>query len=201
MFKIKVGLKSFQTHLMRKCQNQIGSIICSLKEPHPSLNFLGSKTVFSPTTKKRVIRKTCLHLPVAKETQPFPPLLKRFSFGSDPFKGGASFFFSRNKNQAEAPEHLVPRDGQSKRLPHKFKGKYKPQTTCFPTLVKKITLLRSPHIDKKSREQFEWKRKKKAIFFDLDSAPQTSFLLFVLTHSRFPGVELEIGVQSKTYFA
>ncbi|RYX83612.1 30S ribosomal protein S10 [bacterium] len=70
----------------------------------------------------------------------------------------------------------------------------------LPTTVKKITTLRSPHIDKKSREQFEWKRQKAQISFDLNSAPQISFVLFVLNHSRFPGVEIEIGVESKTYF-
>ena len=70
----------------------------------------------------------------------------------------------------------------------------------LPTQVKKITTLRSPHIDKKSREQFEWKRQKAQISFDLNSGPQISFVLFVLNHSRFPGVEIEIGVESKTYF-
>ena len=72
--------------------------------------------------------------------------------------------------------------------------------TPFPTLVKKITTLRSPHIDKKSREQFEWKREKAQIHFSLSSVAQISFVLFILTHSRFPGVEIEIGVESRTYF-
>lgn len=73
--------------------------------------------------------------------------------------------------------------------------------TPLPTLVKKITTLRSPHIDKKSREQFEWKRQKAQVHFDLNSVAQISLVLFILTHSRFPGVEIEIGVESRTYLA
>ena len=73
--------------------------------------------------------------------------------------------------------------------------------TPLPKLVKKFTTLRSPHIDKKSREQFEWKREKAQIYFHLNSVAQISLALFILTHSHFPGVEVEIGVESKTYFA
>ena len=38
------------------------------------------------------------------------------------------------------------------------------RVVSLPTCKKKYTVLRSPHIDKKSREQFEWKRYKKSIF-------------------------------------
>lgn len=64
--------------------------------------------------------------------------------------------------------------------------------TGSPTLRKRITILRSPHIHKKSREQFEWVRKKgqlKIIFFH-----QRHLLLFLfwLQNCQFPGVQLAI---------
>ena len=135
MFKIKVGLKSFQTHSMQKCKYQIGRIACDLKQ---------SKTLFSRDWEKR--------------------------------RGS----LSNRENQKVKTDFGI---------------------TSLPTLVKKITLLRSPHIDKKSREQFEWKREKAQINIDLSSVQQISLLLFILTHSRFPGVEIEIGIESTTYFA
>lgn len=141
MFKIKVGLKSFQTRSIQRCEYQIGQIVHYLKES-PAL--YQSMREFNPGTG------------------------------------------NRNK---------VLNDKKSTLMRGFF------STTPLPTLVKKITTLRSPHIDKKSREQFEWKREKAQIHFYLNSVSQISLVLFILMHSRFPGVELEIGIESKTYFA
>ncbi len=65
----------------------------------------------------------------------------------------------------------------------------------LPVRRKKITILRSPHIDKKSREQFEWKRHKMVIKTISNSITTTYILLFLLKDAEFPGVELKISVK------
>lgn len=59
----------------------------------------------------------------------------------------------------------------------------------MPTRIKKYTVLRSPHIDKKSREQFE-KRVHKRVFDIKDPTPQTVDALMKLEISA--GVDVEI---------
>lgn len=61
----------------------------------------------------------------------------------------------------------------------------------LPTRVQRWTVLRSPHIDKKSREQFELKTHKRVIDI-IDSRPQT---IEALTKLDLPaGVDVEIKV-------
>ena len=61
----------------------------------------------------------------------------------------------------------------------------------LPTRVERFTVNRSPHIDKKSREQFELKTHKRVIDI-LDSRPQT---VDALTKLDLPaGVDVEIKV-------
>ncbi len=61
----------------------------------------------------------------------------------------------------------------------------------LPTRINKYTVLRSPHVDKKSREQFELKTHKRVIDI-LDSRPQT---VDALTKLDLPaGVDVEIKV-------
>ena len=61
----------------------------------------------------------------------------------------------------------------------------------LPTRVQRWTVLRSPHVDKKSREQFELKTHKRVIDI-LDSRPQT---VDALTKLDLPaGVDVEIKV-------
>ena len=72
----------------------------------------------------------------------------------------------------------------------------------LPTLKKRFTVLRSPHIDKKSREHFEWKRYKKVIHISF--SPENgarSLFLFLLKNSSFPGVQMEINVKHSTFFS
>ena len=180
MFKIKVGLKSFQTHSMQKCKHQIGGIISYLKQSRTSLSVAWEKGVdraipLPPKehTATSLPQKTTprLHSPAVKEVSRSSKLQPKPSLSQQRLK--------EKNNRVEALFKTVP----------------------LPTLVKKITTLRSPHIDKKSREQFEWKREKAQISFNLGSVEQICFVLFVLTHSRFPGVEIEVCVESKTYFA
>jgi small subunit ribosomal protein S10 len=62
----------------------------------------------------------------------------------------------------------------------------------LPTVKNKYTVLRSPHVDKKSREQFELKTHKRVIDI-LDSRAQT---VDALTKLDLPaGVDVEIKVE------
>lgn len=59
----------------------------------------------------------------------------------------------------------------------------------LPTRINKYTVLRSPHVDKKSREQFEIRTHKRLLDI-LDSTPQTVDQLMKLDLSA--GVDVEI---------
>jgi len=59
----------------------------------------------------------------------------------------------------------------------------------FPTIVNKYCILRSPHIDKKSREQFEMRTHKRLLDI-LDPTQQTVDALMKIDLS--PGVDVEI---------
>ena len=62
----------------------------------------------------------------------------------------------------------------------------------LPTRIERYTVLRSPHVDKKSREQFELKTHKRLIDIN-DSRPQT---VDALTKLDLPaGVDVEIKVE------
>ena len=61
----------------------------------------------------------------------------------------------------------------------------------LPTRINKFTVLRSPHVDKKSREQFELRTHKRLLDIN-DSRPQT---MDALTKLDLPaGVDVEIKV-------
>ena len=77
---------------------------------------------------------------------------------------------------------------------------YSERVVNLPTLKKKFTVLRSPHIDKKSREQFEWKRYRKSIFLDFHKINTFSVFLFLLKNSLFPGVQVEINLKHSTFY-
>jgi len=59
----------------------------------------------------------------------------------------------------------------------------------LPTRINKYTILRGPHVDKKSREQFEIRTHKRLIDI-IEPTPQTLDALMKLDLS--PGVEVEI---------
>ena len=61
----------------------------------------------------------------------------------------------------------------------------------LPTLKNRFTVLRSPHVDKKSREQFEIRTHKRLIDI-IDSTPQTVDALMRLDLPA--GVDIEIKV-------
>ena len=75
------------------------------------------------------------------------------------------------------------------------------RVASLPTLKRRFTVLRSPHIDKKSREQFEWKRYKKSIGVSFQKRETVSLFLFLLKNSSFPGVQMEINIKHSTFFS
>ena len=63
----------------------------------------------------------------------------------------------------------------------------------LPTRINKYTVLRSPHVDKKSREQFEVRTHKRLLYI-MDTTPQTMDALMRLDISA--GVDLAIKQES-----
>lgn len=63
----------------------------------------------------------------------------------------------------------------------------------LPTKIEKYTVLRSPHIDKKSREQFETRTHKRVLDI-IDPTPETVDALMKLDLAA--GVDVEIKLQS-----
>ncbi|WP_119462763.1 30S ribosomal protein S10 [Rhodospirillaceae bacterium SYSU D60014] len=63
----------------------------------------------------------------------------------------------------------------------------------LPTRIEKFTVLRSPHIDKKSREQFEIRTHKRLLDI-VDPTPQTVDALMKLDLAS--GVDVEIKLKS-----
>ena len=61
----------------------------------------------------------------------------------------------------------------------------------LPTNIEKYTVLRSPHIDKKSREQFEIRTHKRVLDI-LDPTPETVDAL--MKHDLASGVDVEIKI-------
>ena len=63
----------------------------------------------------------------------------------------------------------------------------------LPTRINRFTVLRSPHVDKKSREQFEVRTHKRLLYI-LESTPQTMDALMRLDISA--GVDIAIKQES-----
>ncbi|MEC8479168.1 MAG: 30S ribosomal protein S10 [SAR324 cluster bacterium] len=63
----------------------------------------------------------------------------------------------------------------------------------LPTRINKFTVLRSPHVDKKSREQFEVRTHKRLLYI-MDTTPQTMDALMRLDISA--GVDIAIKQES-----
>ena len=63
----------------------------------------------------------------------------------------------------------------------------------LPTRINKYTVLRSPHLDKKSREQFEVRTHKRLLYI-MDTTPQTMDALMRLDISA--GVDIAIKQES-----
>ena len=70
----------------------------------------------------------------------------------------------------------------------------------LPAHVKKLTVLRSPHIDKNSREQFQIKKYKHLIEIYSVNEQQTLLLIDLLKDAELVGIELEILIKILDYF-
>ena len=62
----------------------------------------------------------------------------------------------------------------------------------LPTRIEKFTVLRSPHVDKKSREQFEIRTHKRVLDI-VDPTPQTVDALMKLDLASGVDVEIKLG--------
>ena len=69
----------------------------------------------------------------------------------------------------------------------------------LPKKIKKFTVIRSPHIDKKSREQFEMRRFKKLLILKIDNQNTTLLFLEILKNLRFYGVEMQINIKFSSF--
>lgn len=68
-----------------------------------------------------------------------------------------------------------------------------------PKNLKKITVLRSPHIDKKSREQFQMRTHKKTINVLIPNKTILLMIFEILKTFQFSGVENECLLEFSTY--
>ncbi len=71
----------------------------------------------------------------------------------------------------------------------------------LPQEIKKITVLRSPHIDKKSREQFEIRRHKSVFIFNIENRSCAVLFFECLKNSQIYGVELSIDVHFSCFYS
>lgn len=67
------------------------------------------------------------------------------------------------------------------------------------TKSKKITVLRSPHIDKKSREQFQMITHKRTVVVNLREKHLVLIFLNLVKSMKLPGVELEVLLEFSTF--
>lgn len=70
----------------------------------------------------------------------------------------------------------------------------------FPKKKKLITVIRGPHVDKKSREQFYFTRFKKTLRMKFINIKYAFIFLFILKNSDFYGVELTINLNYTSVF-
>jgi ribosomal protein S10 len=71
-------------------------------------------------------------------------------------------------------------------------------SVTLPSSRRKFTLLRSPHIDKKSREQFQLQTYKAEIEIPFYTKEAACLLLFLLKNSELAGVEAKLVVNCST---
>lgn len=70
----------------------------------------------------------------------------------------------------------------------------------LPSSKKRFTLLKSPHIDKKSREQFQLETHKAKIETACSSREEACLLLLLLKNSELMGVEVKLAINYSTPF-
>ena len=70
----------------------------------------------------------------------------------------------------------------------------------LPQRKQKITVLKSPHVHKKAREQFESVKKATCIQIKTTQS-QATLILLLINHSQFPGVEIKYSIKYHTPFS
>ena len=70
----------------------------------------------------------------------------------------------------------------------------------LPTSRNKLTILTSPHIDKKSREQFESRCNKIRIQTRMRNSRKTYYFLTLLKNLKISGVEITISLRFASFF-
>ena len=68
----------------------------------------------------------------------------------------------------------------------------------LPKTKQKITVLKSPHVHKKAREQFELLKKKSVVQIKTNSKRETLLIVLLLNYSQFPGVEIKCNIKINT---
>lgn len=91
----------------------------------------------------------------------------------------------------------VPRDPDDKDIEAKFTERSSLLSIRLPLKQSLYTVLRSPHIDKKSREQFEMKIHKQLIRISTETK-QLGSLLFHLKFHEMSGVQMKVIFHYKT---
>lgn len=73
-------------------------------------------------------------------------------------------------------------------------------TQAYPIQMRKWIVVRSPHIHKKSREQFQLKVSSRIWEFHQKSFGWCYLFLHILKLASFPGIELEISINYTSYY-
>lgn len=68
----------------------------------------------------------------------------------------------------------------------------------LPVKKKRITVIRSPHIHKKSREQYEFRTHKRTLHIIFQNNQLASLFLEICKKIHFPGVQLQFVVKTST---
>ena len=71
----------------------------------------------------------------------------------------------------------------------------------LPKKIKKITVIRSPHIDKKSREQFEIRNHKSILIFNIEKKSCGVLFFECIKNSQIFGVELSLDFKFTSYYS
>lgn len=95
---------------------------------------------------------------------------------------------------------IIIKSFEKDNLRNLFKDLEVTQLASIPTHCKKFTVLRSPHVFKKSREQFEMKTYKSLITQKYSSCNQLKNAIQKVVHMDKYGVQTNIKLQFNSWF-
>lgn len=70
----------------------------------------------------------------------------------------------------------------------------------IPSKTKKITVIRSPHIHKKSRDQFQIKKYKRSLIISFNDYNYLHAFIEICKDLHLIGVQMHISLKDKTYY-